>query len=73
MPSLRNLDGGILVIVLCIFMLIALSGLSYLWVRNNYEEYETGIVSHDIAISILPIMLSGMLVYIAGLGMLVAA
>lgn len=73
MPSLRNLNGGILVIVLCIFMLIALSGLSYLWVRNNYEEYETGIVSHDIAISILPIMFSGMLVYLAGLGMLVAA
>lgn len=73
MPSLRSTDGGILVAALCTFMLIVLSGLSYLWVLRNRNEFYKGSVTKDIAFVIMPIMFSGMLVYIAGLGMLVAA
>lgn len=76
MPSLRSTDGGILVVVLCIFMVIILSSLSYLWMRNNCGEYYENIknsTTHSIAFAILPIMLSGMLIYIAGLGVLIAA
>ena len=73
MPSLRSTDGGILVAALCTFMLIVLSGLSYLWVLRNRNEFYKGSVTKDIAFVIMPIMFSGMLVYIAGLGMLAAA
>lgn len=73
MPSLRNTEGGILVAALCVLMVILLSGLSYLWVRNNCKNYYENNVTRDVAISLLPIMFSGMLIYIAGLGMLVVA
>ncbi len=73
MPSLRSTDGGILVAVFCIVMVIIVSGLSYLWAKSNCNKYYENGLTHDIAISLLPIMLSGMLIYIAGLGMLVAA
>lgn len=73
MPSLRSTDGGILVMLLCILMVILLSGLSHLWVRDNCNEYYENKTTNDIAFAIMPIMFSGMLVYIAGLGMLIAA
>lgn len=73
MPSLRNTDGGIFVAALCILMVILLSGFSYLWVRNNCKNYYENNVTRDVAISLLPIMFSGMLIYIAGLGMLLVA
>lgn len=73
MPSLRNIDGGLLVAALCTVMVIALAGLSYVWVRNNSNEYYKRSAVRDAAIALLPIMFSGMLIYIAGIGMLVAA
>lgn len=73
MPSLRSLESGLLVAIFCIFMMILLAGLSYLWAKNNRSKFSANSITRDISLALLPIMLSGMLVYIAGLGMLVAA
>lgn len=71
MPSLRNVIGGYIVTAICIFGIIVFSAMSYIWHKN--EQYDSNCIKPEVGMALLPIMLSGMLIYAAGLGMLLVA
>ena len=69
--SIRILELGVLVAVLGLFIVIILAGLSHLWVKD--AQYNAGTVFPQIGTALLPIMMGGMVVYGAGLAMLLIA
>ncbi|MFU0469320.1 beta-carotene 15,15'-monooxygenase [Gardnerella vaginalis] len=71
MPSLRNVYGGCAVAVICISLIIVFSGMAHLWNKN--AQYDAKCIKPEIGMALLPVMLSGMLIYAAGLGMLLVA
>ncbi|MFU0549267.1 beta-carotene 15,15'-monooxygenase [Gardnerella piotii] len=69
--SVRVLELGVLVAILGLFVVIVLAGLSHLWIKD--AQYNAGTVFPQIGTALIPIMMCGMVVYGAGLAMLLVA
>lgn len=69
--SVRILELGVLVGVIGLFAVIILAGLSHLWVKD--AKYNSGMIFPQIGTALIPIMMGGMVVYGAGLAMLLVA
>lgn len=70
-PSLRNPLGGTIVAICCIILMILLNSIAYIWVKHAHVEAHT--LYPEVGFALLPVMFSGMLIYAAGLGMLLVA